>query len=58
MREIHTVAVIDPELEKVIWALTGMWKYQHEPRLLENGNLLLFDNRGNDGNTKAIELIL
>ena len=55
MREIHTVAVIDPEREKVTWALTGMWKYQHEPRLLENGNLLLFDNRGNDGKTKAIE---
>ena len=55
MREIHTVAVIDPEQEKVTWALTGMWKYQHEPRLLENGNLLLFDNRGNDGKTKAIE---
>ena len=55
MREIHTVAVIDPEREKVVWALTGMWKYQHEPRLLENGNLLLFDNRGNDGKTKVIE---
>ena len=55
MREIHTLAVIDPERERVIWALTGMWKYQHEPRLLENGNLLLFDNRGNAGKTKVIE---
>ena len=46
MREIHTIAIVDPEQEKVTWALTGMWRYQHEPRLLENGNLLLFDNRG------------
>ena len=55
MREIHTIAVVDPVQEKVTWALTGMWKYQHEPRLLENGNLLLFDNRGNNGKSKILE---
>jgi len=56
MREIHTIAVIDPEAEKVTWALTGKWKYQHEPRLLSNGNILLFDNRGNHGKSKAVEI--
>lgn len=55
MREIHTIAVLDPEQQKVTWAITGMWKYQHEPRLLENGNILLFDNRGHQGKSKAIE---
>jgi len=55
LREIHTIAIIDLEQERVTWALTGMWKYQHEPSLLENGNLLLFDNRGNDGKSKVIE---
>ncbi|MCH7681086.1 aryl-sulfate sulfotransferase, partial [candidate division KSB1 bacterium] len=56
MREIHTIAIVDPEHEKITWALTGMWAYQHEPRLLENGNLLLFDNRGNNGKSKVIEV--
>lgn len=55
LREIHTIAVIDLEQEKVTWALTGMWKYQHEPSLLTNGNLLLFDNRGSNGKSKIVE---
>lgn len=55
MRAIHTIAVVDPEQEKVTWAITGMWKYQHDPRILDNGNLLLFDNRGNNGKSKIIE---
>ena len=56
LREIHTIAVIDLEQEKVMWALTGMWKYQHAPSLLKNGNVLLFDNRGNNGKSKIVEI--
>jgi hypothetical protein len=55
LREIHTLAVVDLEEQKVTWAATGMWKFQHEPNLLANGNLLLFDNRGNNGRSRAIE---
>jgi hypothetical protein len=55
LREIHALAAVDLRQEKVTWAATGMWKYQHEPRLLESGNLLLFDNRGNDGMSRALE---
>lgn len=55
MREIHALAAVDLHQEKVTWASTGMWKYQHEPRLLSSGNLLLFDNRGNHGMSRAIE---
>lgn len=56
MRNIHTIAVIDPEQEKVTWVATGMWKYQHEPRLLSNGHILVFDNRGGkDGKSRAVE---
>ena len=56
LREIHTIAIIDLEQEKVTWALNGMWKYQHEPSLLKNGNVLVFDNRGNNGKSKIIEV--
>lgn len=55
MRDIHTLAVVDLEQQKVVWAATGQWKYQHEPWLLDNGNLLLFDNRGNHGASRGLE---
>jgi hypothetical protein len=32
-----------------------MWEKQHEPILLENGNILLFDNLGHRGRSKVIE---
>ena len=55
LRNIHTIAVVDLEQEKVTWALTGMWKYQHQPVPLENGNLLIFDNLGHHGKSRVIE---
>ena len=36
--------------------MTGMWSKQHEPVLLLNGNILLFDNQGSgDGRSSVIE---
>ena len=55
LRNIDVIAVIDMELEKVVWALSGMWKKQHQPTVLNNGNILLFDNQGNHGHSKVIE---
>jgi hypothetical protein len=51
-----TVAVIDIEQEKVVWALSGMWERQHQPTVLKNGNMLVFDNEGHHGFSKVIEL--
>jgi Arylsulfotransferase (ASST) len=53
---LNTVAVIDPRQRKVVWALTGLWCFQHDPDLLDNGNLLVFDNQGNGGMSKVVEL--
>jgi arylsulfotransferase ASST len=55
VRNLHTIAVVDLNEEKVTWALSGMWKYQHQPLLLENGNVLLFDNLGNKERSRVIE---
>ncbi len=55
IRHLHTIAVIDLDREKVVWALSGLWKTQHHPTLLDNFNLLLFDNVGNYGMSKVIE---
>jgi hypothetical protein len=56
LRELNVIAIVDPEQERVVWALSGMWVKQHEPSLLENGHILLFDNLGHHGRSKAIEL--
>jgi len=55
LRNLHIIALIDLAREKVVWALSGMWTHQHQPTLLDNGNILLFDNMGYEGRSKVIE---
>ncbi len=55
-RHLHAVAVVDLEEVKVNWMLWGMWLEQHQPTVLENGNLLIFDNKGERGRSKVIEM--
>lgn len=44
--ELDTVAVIDPVERKVVWALSDLWRKQHQPTILANGHMLVFDNLG------------
>jgi hypothetical protein len=46
MREPGIVAVLDPDTEQIVWAIRGPWVAQHDPDLLPNGHMLLFDNKG------------
>ncbi len=55
-RHLDAIALIDLKTEKIVWLLTGMWRYQHEPSLLENGRILLFDNQGIKDRSRVIEL--
>lgn len=58
VREINTIALLDPETERIVWADTGLWRRQHEPRMLPSGRILLFDNqghRGREGATRVLE---
>ncbi len=45
---LQTIAIVDPEKEEIVWGIDGdsenLFKNEHEPILLENGNILLFDN--------------
>ncbi len=52
---MDAIAAVDLEEERVTWALTGMWKRQHDPYLLESGNMLVFDNKGHHTGSKVIE---
>jgi hypothetical protein len=54
----NLIAVVDINEEKVVWALSGQWVAQHQPTVLDSGNILLLDNRGHYGMSKVIELDL
>jgi hypothetical protein len=56
LREVGIIAIIDPEIEEVVWALKGMWILQHEPVLTETGTMTLFDNRGKAGRSRVLEI--
>ncbi|MFB6344249.1 MAG: arylsulfotransferase family protein [bacterium] len=56
MRNTSTIAVVDLETETIVWSLAGPFSGQHDPVLLDNNNLLLFDNWGHRGYSKVIEM--
>jgi hypothetical protein len=56
MRHTHALAVLDLDAGTVTWAATGMWKLQHDPRVLPNGRILLFDNAGYGWSSQVIEV--
>ena len=56
IRELSVIAVLDLELEKVVWGMDGSWGKPHQSTVLDNGNLLIFDNRGNAQRSQVIEL--
>ncbi len=54
--KMDAVVVLDPEAGRAVWALKGMWRRQHEPSLLPNGNLLVFDNLGAGNASRVLEI--
>ncbi|MBD3239983.1 MAG: hypothetical protein GF331_05310, partial [Chitinivibrionales bacterium] len=49
MREIGFIGLVDTSSMTFTWGTTGPWLEQHDPDMLDNGNILLFDNRGRRG---------
>lgn len=58
MRIPDLIAVVDPEREQVTWIGQGEFRKQHDPEVLENRNLLLFDNSGAGNRSRVLELQL
>jgi hypothetical protein len=52
---LNAIAIVDPQQEKVVWAHTGEYRKQHDPKILANGNLLLFDNQVLPGPSAVLE---
>jgi len=54
--KVNVIAVIDLEAEVAAWAFRGRWRRQHQPTVLDNGRILLFDNGGSRAvNSRVIE---
>ena len=58
-RNMSAIAIIDRTSKAIKWITSGPFAQQHDPDLLDNGNILLFDNRGTigseTGGTRIIE---
>jgi hypothetical protein len=58
-RELGAIGVVDVEKQALVWAARGPWLGQHDPDILPNGDMMLFDNFGNfsdaDGFSRVIE---
>jgi len=46
MREIDAIAILDLERQVAVWTATGAFRAQHHATVLEDGNILIFDNQG------------
>ena len=45
-RSIDLVCAVDLEEETVYWADSDLWRMQHQPSVLSDGTMLVFDNQG------------
>jgi len=45
IRNISVIAIVDPSVERIVWLWgPGNLSYQHDPRMLPSGEILVFDN--------------
>jgi hypothetical protein len=62
LRNVNTIAVIDPHTKRLKWSMTGAFAQQHDPDFLPNGHILMFDNLGGlngdpaCGRSRALEI--
>jgi len=54
--QLHTVAIVSKDTGQLVWAMSGLWAFQHQPTLLPEGNLLVFDNRGGIFGSRVMEV--
>jgi hypothetical protein len=55
LRHLDAIVLLDPNSGKVVWAVRGPWRAQHDPTFLANGHLLLFDNTGSPQSSRVLE---
>ncbi len=53
---LDLVCAVDLEKETTYWAESNLWHRQHQPTLLDNGNMLVFDNQGLKNASSVLEI--
>lgn len=53
---LSTIGVFDMDAEAIVWTFRGPFRNQHDPKILENGNLLLFNNRKRRWRSSVMEI--
>lgn len=54
MLKLDALVILDPESGELVWAAKSGWKRQHDPTVLPDGNIMLFDNRGRAGQKSRV----
>lgn len=54
-RDVNAIAILNLEQGKIVWMFEGPWAGPHSVSGLDSGNLLIFDNMGQDGFTRLME---
>lgn len=57
-RETNAIVVLDLDKQDFVWAKRGPWIGQHDPDILPNGNILLFDNYANYEGAEGVSRVL
>jgi hypothetical protein len=52
----HSVVVVSRKDRKIVWSMSGLWAFQHEPIALASGSLIVFDNRGGREGSRIVEV--
>jgi hypothetical protein len=55
VRQLGLIAVVDLDREVVVWGFDGHWRMPHQATALDNGHILIFDNRGNAGYSQLVQ---
>lgn len=57
IKRLDLIGIIDADTEELVWSWgPGNLSMQHHPTLLENGNILIFDNGVERGYSRIVEL--
>ncbi|MEM7203630.1 MAG: arylsulfotransferase family protein [Planctomycetota bacterium] len=51
---LSTLAVLNLEAKTVVWAATGLCCYQHDPSVLDDGSIMVFDNLGDGARSRVL----
>jgi hypothetical protein len=55
IRRLDLIAVLDLEAEEIVWMDMGIWLKQHQPSVMKDESILIFDNVGHEGASRVLQ---